>query len=289
MLQATLPMAVLLAAGSAWASAQGGAPGPGAPPALWSDAEKEGFLLEADVVRRKGLGTGITNSQRATLRRHGVEHDAHVQTIDEYKPQVNLTTGVEIDFRDSWRNNVAAYRLDRLLGLGMVPVTVARRHDLKMAAYTWWVDDVAMTEGDRHQKKVEPPDVEAWNRRMFVVRVFDQLIYNVDRNLGNLLIDKDWTMWMIDHTRAFKIFDQLKSEKNLGTTCARDLLPALRRLDKATLAPPMKGLLTEGQIDALLRRRDRIVRYYESRIATAGEDAVLYDLPRRPDATPPLR
>jgi hypothetical protein len=33
------------------------------------------------------------------------------------------------------------------------------------------------------------------------MRAFDQLIYNTDRNLGNLLIDGDWRIWMIDHTR----------------------------------------------------------------------------------------
>jgi len=42
---------------------------------------------------------------------------------------------------------------------------------------------------------------------MWVVRLFDQLIYNTDRNLGNLLIDKSWRLWMIDHTRAFKVLN----------------------------------------------------------------------------------
>jgi hypothetical protein len=280
-------VSALLATSGHWANDVRAAPQEAAlVPALWSDAEKEAFLLEAEVVRRKAAPTGITASRRATLRKGGVEHDAHIQTIDQYKPQANLTSGIEIDFRDSWRNNVAAYRLDRLLGLRMVPVTVVRRDEFKMAAFTWWVDDVQMTEKDRHAKKADPPDVHAWNRQMFVVRVFDQLIYNVDRNLGNLLIDKDWTLWMIDHTRAFKIFKELKGEKSLGATCARDLLPGLRRLDKATLVPAMKDLLTESQIDAMLARRDRIVRFYEARIAALGEDAVLYDLPRRPEATP---
>jgi hypothetical protein len=178
---------------------------------------------------------------------------------------------------------VAAYRLDRMMGLGMVPVTVIRRDDEtnKMASFTWWVDDVLMTEKDRYQKKISSPDTEAWNRQIFVVRAFDQLIYNFDRNLGNLLIDKDWTIWMIDHTRAFKIFKDLKSEKNLSDFCEKDFLIALRALEKPALKKAMENVLSDGQIDALLARRDKIVKCYEQKIAAKGEGRVLYDLPSR--------
>ena len=138
---------------------------------------------------------------RATLRKDGLEHDAHIQSIDQSQAVKSLGAGTtEMDFRDSFRNNVAAYRLDRLLGLGMVPVTVERNFERKDSAFTWWVDDVLMTELERHDKKMGAPDPPAWNRQIYVVRIFDQLIYNFDRNLGNLLIDKSWNLWMIDHT-----------------------------------------------------------------------------------------
>ncbi|HEY6548038.1 MAG TPA: hypothetical protein VI589_09025 [Vicinamibacteria bacterium] len=251
-------------------------------PAHWTDAQKEAFLLKAEVVKRRAAPGGITNSRRATLRKDGVEHDAHIQVVDEYKSQINLNSGLELDFRDSWRNNVAAYRLDRLLGLRMIPVTVVRVDEFKTASFTWWVDDVLMTEKERFEKKIKSPDPDAWNRQIFVVRIFDQLIYNIDRNLGNLLIEKDWTIWMIDHTRAFKIFKDLKMEKNLGTSCERDFLASLRTLTKPALVPLMKDLLAEGQVDALLARRDKIVRHYETQIAARGEGSVLYDLPSRP-------
>ena len=251
-----------------------------------SDAEKEAFLLTAAIVRTRSAGSGITGSLRATLRKDGREHDAHIQDIDLSKPVGNMPGGVEIDFRDSYRNNVAAYRLDRLLGLGMVPVTVVRSDRLKKASFTWWVDDVLMSEKDRTQKKMESPDPPAWNRQIYVVRVFDQLIFNTDRNLGNLLIDSEWRMWMIDHSRAFKIFKELKSSENLGTHCSRDLLAALRHLDRPTLAAATRSLLSETQVKGLLARRDLIVKYYDARIAELGEGAVLYDLPPRVTEAP---
>jgi hypothetical protein len=194
---------------------------------------------------------------------------------------MQLSSGMELDFRDSWRNNVAAYRLDRLLGLGMIPVTVVRSHDRKLGSFTWWVDDVMMDEKKRFHQKISSPDPEAWNCQIFVVRLFDQLIYNVDRNLGNLLIDKDWRIWMIDHTRGFKIFKELKNEKNLGARGEKDLLAALRRLEKDSVRAAMKELLTESQVDAILARRDAILRFYDEKLAALGEQAVLYDLPDR--------
>jgi hypothetical protein len=264
---------------------------PKAPPvaAAMDDAAKERFLLEGQIVRTATAPGGVTLSTRATLSLGGFEHDAHIQTIDEQKPLATMIGGAEIDFRDSYRNNVAAYRLDRALGLGMVPVTALRSYGGKPAAFTWWVDDVRMSEKDRLKKKIHPPDVGLWNCQIFVVRLFDQLIYNFDRNLGNLLIDGEWRIWMIDHTRAFKIFKGVKSEKALGTRCERHLLAALRRLDLGAIKGSMHDLLSEAQVAALLARRDQIVAYYDARIAELGEGAVLYDLEPRAGTEPPSR
>lgn len=275
---------LLLALTGATSSGAQDAPPPAAaaassePAAPQTDAEREAFLLQAEMGKRKRIPLGITSPERVTMRRGGFEHDAQIQKIDEYKSQMSLSTGTELDFRDSFRNNVAAYRLDRMLGLGMVPVTVVRHVDTKPASLTWWVDDVMMDEKKRYQEKISSPDADAWNHQIYVVRAFDQLIYNVDRNLGNMLIEHDWRIWMIDHTRAFKIFKDLKTPKNLGDHCERKLLAAMRRLDAETLKSQMKDLLSPPQIDGLLGRRDKILAYYDAKIAALGEDNVLYDM-----------
>ena len=41
------------------------------------------------------------------------------------------------------------------------------------------------------------------------MRVFDELIQNRDPNAGNLLWTSDWKMWLIDHTRAFRLAKEL--------------------------------------------------------------------------------
>jgi hypothetical protein len=247
-----------------------------------NDADKESFLLEAEVVRARSAPGGVTGSIRATLRRGGTTHDADIQVIDESSPERSLGGTTELDFRDSWRNNVAAYRIDRLLGLRMVPVTVIRDYHTKRAAYTWWLDELLMTERDRSEKKQAVPDVDAWNQQVHAVRVFDQLIFNFDRNLGNLLIDRAWRLWMIDHTRAFKIFKDLRNEKELPETCPRALLAGLRKLDEPTLKTRTGGLLNKGQMEGVLGRRDRIVAHFDKLIAARGASNVLYALPARP-------
>src|SRR5262245_37539135 len=83
--------------------------------ALRTDTEREAFLQEADVVGARPAGGGGTSTTRATLKKGGLTHDAHIQTINEEKGQQKLSSGLDLDFRDTYRNNVAAYRLDRML------------------------------------------------------------------------------------------------------------------------------------------------------------------------------
>jgi hypothetical protein len=235
-----------------------------APHAQLTDAEMEAFLLKASIVKTRGAGKGITNSLRATLSDGVMTHDAHVQTIDESKQEFRSATGTEFNFRDSWLFNVAAYKLDRLLGLKLIPATVARRYKSDRASYTWWVDDVMMDEAERLKKKLNAPDPVVWNEEIQLVRLFDQLIYNIDRNLGNLVITKDWTIWAIDHTRAFRTHDTLKTPGNIAR-CDRAIFDRLKALDRATLMKETGEYLQQWQIDAMLKRRDAIVALLEQR------------------------
>lgn len=232
-------------------------------PAL-SDAEMERFLKQAKIVRTRGTGKGVTDSTRATLSDGTLTHDAHIQVIDDYKREFRSASGVEFDFRDSWSFNVAAYKLDRLIGLQLVPVSVQRSYRSTPAAVTWWVDDVLMDEGERMKRKAEAPPARAvaYRQQMSMLRLFDQLIYNIDRNLGNLLIARDWQVWAIDHTRAFRKHTELKSPAYVSR-CDRLVFERLKALDLAGLKQALKPYLDDGQIKAMLARRDAIVANLE--------------------------
>lgn len=229
-----------------------------------TDAQIEDFLLHAKVTKTKSAKKGVTGSLHATMTDGKLTHDAHIQNIDE-RQQVFTGSGgtTEFDFRDSWAFNVAGYRVDRLIGMNMVPVSVERKWNYKDAAFTWWLDDVMMDEEARTKQKMEPPDTNVWNQQMQMVRVFDELIANVDRNLGNLMITKDWRLWPIDHTRAFRTNKDLKKPLNV-THADRAVVERMKALDKESLRKATSKYLTTFQIDALLARRDAIVKRLDS-------------------------
>jgi len=245
-----------------------------------SREEIEKFLLAAKVVSSKELSIGVTNSRRALLDDGNLKHDAHIQTVEISKPSFQTQRGTEINFRDSYKYNMAAYELDKLLDLNMVPPSVDRKVGGQSAAVTWWVDEKLMDELERMKNKTQPPDLDSWNKQMYVVRVFDQLIFNTDRNLGNLVITKDWKIWMIDHTRAFRMMKTLENPKNL-VQCDRKLLAKIKELNKESLKQKIGRWLTSMEIDGILGRRDQIVKFFEKEIAAKGEATVLYDLPPR--------
>jgi hypothetical protein len=247
------------------------APAASAAPARpeYSDAQIEQFLKSARIVRTRSAQKGVTNSLRATLSDGTITHDAQIQVVDERKTTGPSPQGMEMNFRDSWMFNVAGYRLDRLLGMNLVPVSVERRHNTSPAAFTWWIDDVMMDEGGRLKQKLTSPRPGDWNEQMQMVRVFDQLIYNMDRNLGNLLITKDWNIWAIDHTRAFRVHKSLKTPENV-TRCDRQMFERLKQLDKPTLTRELSPYLAGWEIEAILARRDLIVE----RLEKAGPGAL---------------
>lgn len=242
--------------------------------AAMDEAAREAFLARAGIVRVKSPPKGTTNTKRVTLSDGTLTHDASVQTIEEAKAVFEGTQGTELNFKDKWQFNVAAYRIDRLLGINMIPATVERKFEGKPGSFTWWVDEVMMDEQERYRQKKPVPDTIDWNRQMWITRMFDQLIANVDRNLGNLLIDKSYNIWMIDHSRAFRLNKDLRAPGNLSGM-DRTILENLRTMTRESVKTAVGDLLLDNEIDALLSRRDRIVAHYDQ-----GSPALLFD--RRP-------
>ncbi len=227
-------------------------------------AGQEQFLTTARVVASRTVSTGITGTLRVTLDDGTRRHDASVQRLDETKASFRPAGGKrEFGFRDTWKFNVAAYHVAVLLGLDSVPVSVERAHEGVPASYTWWVDDVIMDEAARQEKNAEAPNARRWEHQMSTLRVFDALIGNTDRNKGNLLIDKDWTTWFIDHSRAFRRTSDIINPAVL-VRCDRNLLAALKRLDEKDVRARTERWLAGDEIRAMMARRDAIVKKLEA-------------------------
>jgi len=245
--------------------------------ATLSMEQQEEFLLNAKVTRSQRIGKGKTNPYRLTLTDGTITHDASFQSVFERENYKKFGDGsVEINYVDSYLYNIAAYRLARMLGLqSMMPVTVERKWNGMIGSLSWWLS-VQMDEGERMREKIRPPDVEAHNRQMHKMRVFTELVYDTDRNIGNVLIGENWEVYMIDFTRAFRHYRDLKDAGNL-VRCNRDLFSKLQQLDRDALEKETDGFLTKEEIKAVMARRDLIVELFRKLISEKGEAAVLYD------------
>lgn len=247
----------------------------------WENKEldREGqreFLLHADVVRHERIGKGITNPYRLTLSDGTVTHDAAFQPVQNRRNYEKFADGrTEINFVDSYFYNIAAYRLAEILELDhMMPVTVERKWNGMAGSLSWWLP-ILMDEGERMEKDINPPDIGTYNKQIYNMRVFSELIYDTDRNAGNVLIGEDWKVYMIDFTRAFRLHHQLKDEENLEQ-CSRKLFTRLQTLDPDTLRTAAGDFLNDGEIEAVMGRRDRIVEIFNKLIAEKGENDILF-------------
>jgi len=242
-----------------------------------SSAEMENFLLEGRVVKNVRVLKGVTDARQVTLSTGAVTHDAQIQTVDIAKPLFEVAPKqTEINFRDCYCYNIAAYRLAVLLGLDNVPMSVKRVVEDKPAAVTWWLEEV-MDEGDRRKEKLAHSNPLRAADYYGVMYVFDELIQNRDRNAGNIMWERDSRMWMIDHTRAFRLGRDLRNPGSLARV-ERSLFEKLRALDRGAFVDAIKNILTKDEIEALFIRRDRLVQLFDQRIASLGEAKVLYTI-----------
>lgn len=234
------------------------------------------FLLKAKVIREERLDEGITRSYRLTLSDGSMTHEAHFQSINERKAHKNLDKGAEMNFVDSYLYNIAAYELAKLIGLDdMLPVTVERKWQGKTGAMAWWLP-TQISLGEKQDRHINPPNLEAFNNAMHKIAVFTELIYDTDRyNPGNIRIGYKWELYMMDFTRAFRLYPYLQKPQNL-VRCNRELLEKLRDLDENAVSANVGKYLNKPEIEGIMKRRDRIVEHFEKLISEKGENAVLY-------------
>ncbi len=241
----------------------------------------EDFLKTAKVVAQKQM-TGplaVTNPWILTLEKDGLQHKAVWKDI----------FGERIGgFKETWKGEIAAYRMSRALGLHMVPATVEREYKGSRGSCQIWVDSWNTLE-TIIKKKLNPPGIKAlyFARELCLQRAFDNLIYNVDRHQRNYLIMEDWRMILIDHSRSFGtskkaktdlIYDEKYKEgpQFIMESLPRTFVEALKSLTAESVGISVGDYLTDDEIAATMARRDLIIAWLDKRIAQVGETKVLY-------------
>jgi hypothetical protein len=224
--------------------------------------EYEQYLREAPIERIGDVPIGVTKPRRAYFKPGGLAASAIVK---------DLPPGRKQGFWESYTSEIAAYELDKVLELGMVPVTVERRIEGKRMSVQLWVEQCKLL---KELVSQTAPDTGAWNHQVYRQRVFDNLVGNIDRNAGNLLVDQVWNLILIDHSRAFTPTKKLPFETQMKRI-DRPLFDRLKALDEATLEERLGAwLFDRASRRAMLERRDRIVEHFERLAAAQGPDAV---------------
>ncbi len=241
----------------------------------------EAFLSQAAVVesesRQMKGSEAVTSPWVLMLELDGVRHRGLWKNAQ----------GRMGGYWEGWQYEIAAYRLDKLLGLGLVPPTVERRFRDDRGSCQYWVDDcISLRDKEDRGLKIPPQKVLGWNRATYLQRLLDNLIANEDRHMNQILITRDWRMILIDHSRSFRtsgrfVRSLLYSAKSpegpkLMSELPRAVVARVRALDGAAVRAAVGDYLTDEEVRAILVRRDLVLAEIDRLIEVNGEDKVLY-------------
>lgn len=263
--------ALLLSLVTPAAPAQAQSQTPAACAHVWVGRETdfEEFLKTAKVKELKEVPVGVTRPSRAYLEPGGLAESM------AWKP---IAPGVKNGFYESYRSEIAAYELDKMLGLGMVPPTVEREVDRKVGAAVLWASptksfkDLGGAPGQGGVAGPPSAQIASWTRQLVRAKMFDNLIANRDPNLGNWLVDPDWHLILIDHSRSFT---GLKTLVHKMDNIDGPLWEKFKALDEASLTAAIGKWVGRGELRAILERRDRMQQEVARLVKERGDGVIL--------------
>ncbi len=246
----------------------------------------ENFMRTAEIIKFEPVGEGVTHPWKLTLRRGDVEHKAVWKNIDILDGEIP----------DRWRFEIAAYRLDKLLGLNMIPPVVEREFRGKPGDLSLWADNKFSLLKKEEENIPTPESASAQVAAMkYLTRAWDCLIANDDRTQQNILYTEDWRTILFDHSRAFRSDKDHRERLIYGSNgiktmddgrggrrpvlfrrLPRAFVEKIRSLEKAAVQAAVGPYLTEAEIDALMARKPILLAEIDDMIKQEGEKAVLY-------------
>lgn len=227
--------------------------------AQWEDFLKNAAVLEGSQPLPKSLA--VSRPHRLHLGSEGVEHWGWWKNVQ----------GRPAGFPDYWQYEIAAYELDKLLGLNMVPPTVEKRFRGDKGALSLEMTGTVYRNLKQQgiSMPANPDHRQAFYRALYLRRTWDNLIANKDRNEGDMLFSEDWRTYLIDHSRAFSSTQKLLllPDKKSGKEPIRALPAAfvdrLAALDYDSIKNAVGDYLKKKDIERLLIRRDKILEEVE--------------------------
>jgi hypothetical protein len=227
-------------------------------------AEIEEYLKSAPVVEIEELKIGVTRPKRVRLAPGGPV---------EYMAFKNVPPGRKEGYWESYKSEIAAYELDKVLGLDMVPPTVEKRVKGDLGAAVMWCSPTKSFKDLGGVPKPPGPKVASWIRQLVRAKMFDNLIGNKDPNLGNWLVDPAWNLLLIDHSRAFTS-EQTLYHKTMDNIDG-ELWDRMKALTPEDVTPMLQPLIGKQAIGAMFERRKRMQQQFDKLIAEKGQGVII--------------
>ena len=228
------------------------------------------FMRTAEVVKESPIGTGVNQSVRVTLEKNGVRAHAIFREVNHEERSATINYTVYRLFADRYLFECAAYELAKLIGMPYVPPAALRTIRGRKGSVQIWIEDALDEDGDEFQ----PPSALEWVEQIWDMYLFDNLVYNIDRNPGNILVTPDYRLWLIDHTRAFQFKHNLLNDRVVRVR--RAIWDRLNALSEDDLEDALGPYLTPAEMGSVIERRKVLSRRVDELVAERSADAVFY-------------
>ncbi|MFW6132186.1 MAG: hypothetical protein ACOC5F_06290 [Candidatus Aminicenantaceae bacterium] len=225
----------------------------------------EQYLKTANIVSVEKADIGrtepwIIHMDNGTLKRRAI-----FKHLNSPRPTI---------IPDSYMYEIAAYKLNKLLGIKMVPPLVERPIRGVHGSLQLMLENVISLEVMK-RKKIKPPVPDQFSKNMESIELFEHLTYS-KREDEDILINKDtWKIWRVDFSESFAPETRLFPEFNLKH-CPKTLYNNLKTLNRKKIQAELNPYLNKQEIDALLKRKDLILEYIETLIEKQGKSALLF-------------
>jgi len=235
-----------------------------------SREEWENYLKTSEVVRiQKELDMGRTDFWKIALYDGSLEKTAIFKYIDRSRPHL---------IPDSYKYEIAAYTLDKLLNLNMVPPVVRRDIEGHSGSLQLFLtQDEVFSESERMRKNISPLDPEVFKNDLLNMNVFEILTYLDPRQKDDVKIDiKSWHVYRVDFSEAFAPVPSLLKDREISG-CSKDLYNHMKNLDIEELHKKLDEYLNEEELPALITRLNLIIEEIDKLIEKKGEKSVLFE------------
>jgi hypothetical protein len=219
--------------------------------------EIEEYLRTAECVNMQMLGPSA-GVMRCTLRPGGLV----ARMAWRSGPP-----GIYRGFWESYKAEIAAYELDKLLKMNMLPPAVEREFQGNKGSGTLWVENIV----DSKAASPDEANRAGWEKQLVQMTMFDNLIGNSERNTRNMLRDGAWNLILLEHKRAFRPGADLP---NRLSRIDADLWDKVQALTRTQLDARLGPWLDENEIAAIIDRRERMKAEIDRLLAEKGAGAV---------------